>query len=308
MAQREAYGRKLGERFGLDEAPVLLTRTLSKAELAVTQIKGDSWAPMRTTPIPTEAAYLIGLQVRACERHELWFDDRPLGQIPFKSGDTFFYDLRRNPIAETRNPFHSLMFYLPKSTLDGLADELDAPRVDELQCRPGVAMDDATIRYLGYSLLGAFDCQGQASRLFVDHVTLGIGYHVAATYAGMRQVAKPARGGLASWQERRAKELMNANLDGDVPLKKLAAECSLSVSHFSRAFRASTGMTPHRWLLAHRVEAAKVLLRQRDKPLSDVALACGFADQSHFTRAFANATGISPGAWRREMAGQPVNN
>ena len=53
------------------------------------------------------------------------------------------------------------------------------------------------------------------------------------------------RGGLAPWQERRAKEILSANLDGDVPLKDVARECRLSVSHFSRAFRRTVGVAPH---------------------------------------------------------------
>jgi transcriptional regulator GlxA family with amidase domain len=76
---------------------------------------------------------------------------------------------------------------------------------------------------------------------------------------------------------RRATEILSANLDGDVPLKEVAKECRLSVSHFSRAFRRTMGTAPHQWLLTKRIEAAKGKLRDNKIPLSDVALACGFA-------------------------------
>jgi AraC family transcriptional regulator len=75
----------------------------------------------------------------------------------------------------------------------------------------------------------------------------------------------------------------------------------LSVSHFSRRFRQTVGVAPHKWLLSFRVDLAKNLLRKQEKTLSDVALVCGFADQSHFTRVFTRMTGISPGAWRRGL-------
>src|SRR5262249_54273756 len=110
---------------------------------------------------------------------------------------------------------------------------------------------------------------------------------------------RPARGGLAPWQERRAKQYMMARLREDVSLAQMAAECSLSPSHFSRAFRQTTGRAPYRWLLEGRVEHAKELLRESEVTLADTALACGFADQSHFTRMFSQIVGISPGAWRR---------
>jgi transcriptional regulator GlxA family with amidase domain len=111
----------------------------------------------------------------------------------------------------------------------------------------------------------------------------------------------PVRGGLAPWQVSRAKEILNANLDGRVPLNEVARECRLSVSHFSRAFRCTMGAAPHHWLLKRRVEVAKEKLRDTGLSLLDVALACGFADQSHFTRVFTRMVGVSPGAWRRAL-------
>jgi len=73
------------------------------------------------------------------------------------------------------------------------------------------------------------------------------------------------------------------------------------VSHFSRAFRHSVGVTPHNWLLTLRVEVAKQKLREGRLSLWDVALSCGFADQSHLTQVFTRFVGVSPGAWRRAL-------
>ena len=88
-----------------------------------------------------------------------------------------------------------------------------------------------------------------------------------------------------------------------VPLKDVARECRLSVSHFSRAFRRTVGVAPHHWLVTRRIEVAKEKLRNTRLSLSDVALACGFADQSHLTRVFTGRVGVSPGAWRRALDG-----
>ena len=99
----------------------------------------------------------------------------------------------------------------------------------------------------------------------------------------------------------RAKEVLSANLDGRIPLKEVALECGLSSSYFSRAFRRSMGSSPHKWLLMLRVETAKQKLRDSRLSLRDVALACGFADQSHLTQVFTRIVGASPGAWRRAL-------
>ena len=83
--------------------------------------------------------------------------------------------------------------------------------------------------------------------------------------------------------------------------RRLAEECGLSPRHFARAFRQSTGVPPHRWLMRHRVQRAKELLRRQALSLADIALRCGFADQSHFTRVFSREVGFSPGQWRRDL-------
>ncbi len=96
-------------------------------------------------------------------------------------------------------------------------------------------------------------------------------------------------------------EILDANLDGEISPTLLAQECGLSVSHFARAFSKSTGMPPHRWLLQHRVRKARQAMKETDASLTDIALACGFADQSHFTRVFSKFAGVSPGTWRRQV-------
>ena len=117
--------------------------------------------------------------------------------------------------------------------------------------------------------------------------------------------AELARGGLAPWQVKRACEKLESDLGGKISLDQIAADFDLSVSHFSRAFRVSTGLPPHQWLLRQRVKAAKQLMSVRDLPLSEIAISAGFANQSHFTRVFSAVVGVSPAAWRRETQGAP---
>ena len=141
----------------------------------------------------------------------------------------------------------------------------------------------------------------QVSRVFVDHVNMAFAAHVAHAYGGMARRSLSSKGGLASWQQTRAREILESKLDGSIALKELARECGLSASHFARAFRHSTGLSPHQWLLERRIEKAKELLKQGDMPLSDVALTSGFADQSHFTRVFGSRVGVPPGIWKRNF-------
>jgi AraC family transcriptional regulator len=99
-------------------------------------------------------------------------------------------------------------------------------------------------------------------------------------------MSQPPRGGLAPWQQRRAREFLLANIKGNVALKEVARECGISVGYFSHAFRRTLGMAPHQWLIEQRVALSKEKLRDDGLSLSDVAAECGFSDQSHLNASF----------------------
>ncbi len=128
---------------------------------------------------------------------------------------------------------------------------------------------------------------------------------VLKVLSGLLELASapaPARaaGGLSPLQLTRACDVIEANLQNDVTLTQLAASIGLSPTHFSRAFRQSTGVPPFVWLLQRRVERAKALLAQPDLSLARIALEVGFGAQPQFTTAFRRVTGVPPGAWRRD--------
>ena len=92
---------------------------------------------------------------------------------------------------------------------------------------------------------------------------------------------------------------MLKNLADDLRLADVAAACELSAAHFSRSFHKTFGAPPYRWLQTRRIERAKTLLGDTKRPLAEIALECGFTEQSHFTKVFTRLVGVSPGAWRR---------
>src|SRR5450756_2196869 len=109
-------------------------------------------------------------------------------------------------------------------------------------------------------------------------------------------------GGLSSRHLRRACDFMAEYFAEDISLEDLAKVTGLTSKHFARAFKQSTGMPPHQYLIMLRIEAAKRRLIGTKASLADIALACGFADQSHFTSTFRKNVGVSPGIWRHSYA------
>ena len=116
---------------------------------------------------------------------------------------------------------------------------------------------------------------------------------------GSREPPKMIARGLAGWQLDLAVRLLLDDICADRPVAELASHCGLSRSHFARAFKVSMGVPPHRWLMNHRIRRAGDMLEWTTESIADIALSCGFADQSHLTRAFHAAVGDSPAAWRR---------
>jgi AraC family transcriptional regulator len=296
----EGYGQRFGERLRVENAPAIVTRALRNADMAVTEVRCDNPLPEMSGSIQQEDAFLVGLTLCDRPNREYWEDSRR-AVCDLRAGETCLSDLKRNPKALLDKPYHSLAFYLPRVALDEIADEANAPRIRDLSYKPGVGVNDVTISTLGRLLLPALSHPDQASQLFVDHVLWAVGVHIAQTYGGMRPMSRPARGGLAPWQQRRAREFLLANIKRGVTLKEVARECGISVGYFSHAFRRTLGVAPHKWLTEQRVVLSKEKLREDGLSVSDVATECGFSDQSHLTRVFRQTVGVSPGAWRRAL-------
>jgi len=108
-----------------------------------------------------------------------------------------------------------------------------------------------------------------------------------------------ARGGLAPWQRRKIDRYLREHLEHPVQVDELAQQIPLSVSHFCRAFKETFGDTPHAYLIRLRLELAQETMLATDEPLSQIALASGFADQAHLSKQFRRVVGETPSAWRR---------
>jgi AraC-like DNA-binding protein len=151
------------------------------------------------------------------------------------------------------------------------------------------------------SLRKALAAPEGATEQAVYHSSLTLCSHLLACYAAPA-ARPPLKVALAPWQERRAKEMMAEQMAGQLSIAQVAQACALSRSHFSRAFKKNTGVSPRDWLLCARVDRAKALLAASALPIAQIGEECGFADQSHFTRTFSRLAGCTPLNWRQAKA------
>lgn len=227
--------------------------------------------------------------------HEFYWD-RKLRRT--EGAPVKFADLRAEAYCRIRGPIDNFHLHMPRTALDELTHDAGARPIERLNMMGADAGEDPILASIKLALIAASDRADEISQLAADHLVLALYTHLTRAYGGMRDLPVKT-GGLAGWQVRRAKELIEANIDKPVSMADVSDECGLSAAHFSRAFKVSTGMTPYEWLQTCRVDAAMEMMRTSDMPLAGVAVACGFTDQSHFTRIFSRLAGQTPAAWRR---------
>lgn len=283
----------------VDTAKVLTISSPAWHNVVITRMLQTKPDHGMTEPHSRADSYVACVHLDNFNDYDVWCNNHHHSSRPLGTGAIHINDMRQQWRADIRSPFHVMNFCIPQAAIDEITDEQGAPCVEELKCPMNQGRVDAVLVNLALALLPTFDNPDQMNRLFAEHASRTVTAHLARTYGSIRPRAQRSRGGLAPWQERRAKELLTANLSGNLTLSELARACSLSPSHFSQAFRQTVGSPPHRWLLSQRVERAKQLLLNTDQSLCEIALATGFSDQSHFTRVFSERIKASPAAWRR---------
>jgi AraC family transcriptional regulator len=296
------YGQQLAQALHATDARSFVTySTLVNSAIAVTEVKRDAPEFDLTSLVPYDDAFIVALNMRDWPNRVLWIDDKPVSAQPFKAGVSAIFDLRRKYIGYGVSSFHLVTFYLPRRALSSIAEIEGMRPTDDFGHDPCVGVEDRTIRELGFGLSEAFKRPVEANPLFLDHVTTAVAAHLLGTYGLGWRRAEIGQRRLSERQERRAKEMLASRLDGDVTMAMLANECGLGLSSFRRAFAATVGQPPHRWLLERRIEKAMALLRGSSLSLPEIAVASGFVDERHLNRVFRRATKVLPQEWRRTV-------
>lgn len=245
--------------------------------------------------------FLLTVMIRPVNEAEMWRDGRPFRRAYIPAGGMALLDHRSAWSTLLDEAFELFDLYIPVWAVDQVISELAHCRLDTLQCSLEQTNVDPVVYHLAMSLLPLVRGEQPSTLLFVEHVFEALTLHLARSYGGSALADPPVRGGLSPFQERRVKDMMLADLKAEPSLTELAGSCGLSNRHFIRAFKVSSGEPPHRWLLQQKIKRASDLLAHSDITLSEIAVICGFADQSHFTRMFKRATGSSPALWRRQV-------
>ncbi|MGW1542123.1 helix-turn-helix domain-containing protein [Streptomyces sp. NPDC002309] len=210
------------------------------------------------------------------------------------AGGLFLQPIGRELSVELGGPLDTVHAYLTDQALreanEGqpveLSEELGV--TDPLAEQLMIALDVAVRRW------------EPSARTYVDHLTGMLAAQLARRHAARPAAKAPVRSGLSARQLGAVQDLIGERLAEPLPIADLAAAASLSVSQFTRQFRASTGQSPHQYVLGVRLEHACRLLRTGSAPIGQVAIDCGFSHQEHLTRVMRARLDTTPAVVRRE--------
>jgi len=281
----------------VDVAQQLMAHHFADAMISIQRFSNSTRSPFSTHIAGSSPAYMLTLALVPFEIASLVVEGSRSFSQRLDAGSAMIRNMQYNVSAYGEDPFDAIYFTLPQEAFDNVSRDLGLKATSLFDEPIRVVERDEALHGLALAAVPALMRPQESNRLFADHLCSAVLLHLLREH-GRGLEAEVAQGGLAPWQLRRAKEYLAEHIRFNPSTQDMATSCDLSVAHFSRSFKRSTGMPPHKWLLAHRTQEAKRLLTTTNASLVDIAGACGFADQSHFTRTFTRVTGMPPGRWR----------
>jgi len=175
-------------------------------------------------------------------------------------------------------------------------------RFAEIQFRPRLFFFDRDLWETALKLKAQVESSGPNKTAYVEALSIALAYELIRVNEGMPPPISHLRGGLAGWQQKKLALYIDQHLAEDITLLSLTELVQLSPYHFSRAFKQSFGVPPHRYLTGRRIERAKNLLAERNLSVTEIGLDVGFRETSAFTAAFRKIIGETPTEYRRSLA------
>jgi len=241
------------------------------------------------------SAYTLSLILQPM-RARAWLGSTAIWSGPIGAHTIRLTPPELSPRWQGDGAFDFLLFTIPSRTVEMMAGK-DAPRIHDIlrQTYPLYVRDDVVLQ-IGRNMLSACGSDNRYARQFADALGLALVAHLLNHYADAPRHVN--RLSLSPSRLRRVTQYVTDHLGEAIRVGDLARITGLSESHFAHAFRASMGVSPHRFVIAARIEKAQRMLQSGGKSIAEIALECGFKDAGHFTRAFRANTGVTPRAFR----------
>ena len=192
-----------------------------------------------------------------------------------------------------------LLVHLGTSLFDQVVAEMHALDQGRISLAGHLAVPDETVTRLSQLLLAEAEAGNPGTRLFADGLSRALTIHLLRLYSSPVAARHVLKFACPSGRIGRAVDFIRAHYPDDLSLDQLSKVSGVGPSTFGRAFRADTGVTPHRYLIKVRVEVACDLLERTALSVTDIGMQCGFGQPSHFSTMFRQTVGMTPREYRR---------
>ena len=203
--------------------------------------------------------------------------------------------------TKARGHCRVLLIAIDPDTIERLGNvEFD---VSEVEFHQEIDLNDEAVRRTLNALKDEIEQPGPVRTPYCHILTMLLLTQLIRCASNLASPRRPTyiKGGLPNWRLKRALEALNGGWNKAPTLAELASGVGLHPSSFCRAFKQSTRVSPHRYLLERRIARAKEMMVDQTLALTQIALECGFNDSSHFSVAFRKLSGVAPRIYRNSL-------
>jgi len=225
----------------------------------------------------------------AIQGHDVRKAVRPGGLFLWPAGSAFKIELEA--------AVDTLHLYLHNDVIDEVADSLGCYGIGT-SFEPILGGSDPLIEQLALEVSAAARPGGAMASLHVDQLALSIAGRLIRKNGGARPT-QATRHGFGKHKLRMVTDYVEDALDMELSLKDLSTLAAMSITHFTRQFRAVMGLSAHQYVVQRRIERAKYLLGRTQEPIAQIAHGCGFSHQEHLSGMFRRHVGETPAQYRR---------
>ena len=201
-----------------------------------------------------------------------------------------------------KSTHEGIVFVLEPDFLARIAAQTECLNPDLIELRPILLGQDAQIEHIARSFFFEMKNDALGGRLYSESLAIQFVICLLRKHCTFLPQLKQYKGGLSRQQLKAVIEYINTYLESNISLKELTQVSAISSHyHFCRLFKQSTGIAPYQYVIQQRIEKSKRLLRQKHLPIIEIALMCGFSNQSHFNRTFRSRVGVTPRTCIRQV-------
>ena len=201
--------------------------------------------------------------------------------------------------ARWQDTAESIVIKFDNDWLDSIAEQVFLSNSYQLtlqRCRK-----DELVYHLVLTLRNEVATNYSSGRLYYDSMLNTLGVHLVSKYSDRAQQFNLKKEGLSKTQLNTAISYIRDNYHRKLKLAEMAEATGLSEFYFDRMFKKSTGITPHQYLIGHRINCAKQMLSRENSTVTEIAGKCGFGTPSYFVKLFREVVGVTPKVYRTKL-------